>query len=311
MIYYKDSIETVVNEHGFKYTSKDGERDLAYIEYPMSQDKRIYFEFHSSNASMNENQMGIPLVIGITKDPNDIYRDAFHINLFHYRTDGYHLYTYKDGVPFLAGNYNILNPSAPIQPNEIGVLLDLSNNLITLYTEGTIFTIVSPDTSITRFDDPTEPVYFFFQAAESSVFSGTGHVIINMGTRSLTQMGAGEEDPILIGFYDEQFKWPIADNEFIYSLWWYYNYPLAESIFRDIYTSMKVISDHISYSRYITSTITVPEPKEIGKNWSPGLNRLYSTYNKVTETEDRNNVPTISIFDLKKQIKEDEENNRR
>jgi hypothetical protein len=74
---------------------------------------------------------------------------------------------------------------------------------------------------------------------------------------------------------------------------------------------MKVISDHISYSRYITSTITVPEPKEIGKNWSPVLNRLYSTYNKVTETEDRNNVPTISIFDLKKQIKEDEENNRR
>jgi hypothetical protein len=74
---------------------------------------------------------------------------------------------------------------------------------------------------------------------------------------------------------------------------------------------MKVISDHIPYSRYISSTITVPESKDITKEWGPGLNRLNGSYNKVTDTEARNNVPTISIYDLKQKIKEDEDDNTR
>lgn len=313
MIYYKDEEEGVVNQHGFKYTPTEylgGEDDMAYLKYPIGQNKRIYFEFHSSGASLVEDQMGIPLVIGITKDVDDLYKEAFHINLFHLRTDGYHLYTYKDGIGFLAGNYNILNPSAPVQPNEIGVLLDLDTNTITLYTEGTPFTVVSPDTSIVDFSDISEPVYFFFKSAPE-VFIGEGHVIVNTGTRSPSQMGAGEDDPELEGFYDEDFKWDVADNQYVLSYWWYYNYPLSEYYYRDLMCSMKVISDHIPYSKYIYSTITVPESSDISKKWSPGLNRLNGTYNKVTETEERNNRPTISIFDLKKQIKEDEDDNTR
>jgi hypothetical protein len=69
---------------------------------------------------------------------------------------------------------------------------------------------------------------------------------------------------------------------------------------------MKVISDHIPYSKYISSTITVPESREITKTWTPGLNRLNKTYNKVTDTEERNNKPTISIYDLRKQMEEDD-----
>lgn len=308
MIYYKDESKGIINEHAFTYTDTEylgGEDDMAYIKFPIGQNKKIYFEFHSSGATMKEDQMGIPLVIGVTKNVDDLYKDAFHINLYHLRTDGYHLYTYKDGIGFLAGNYNIMNPSAPVQPNEIGVLLDLENNTITLYTEGTIFTIVSPYTSITSFEDVTEPVYFFFKSVPE-VFTGSGHVIVNLGTRSPSQMGAGTDDPALAGFYDEDFKWKIADNQYVLSYWWYYNYPLNQYFYKDLYSVMKVVSDHISYSRYISSTITIPEDTSISKGWSPGINRLNSTYNKVTDIEERNNVPTISIYDLKKQIEEDD-----
>jgi hypothetical protein len=308
MIYYKDEEEGVINYHGFTYTDTEylgGEDDMAYMKYPVGQDHRIYFEFHSSEASLKEDQMGIPLTIGITKDVDDLYKDAFHINLFHMRTDGYHLYTYKDGIGFLAGNYNILNPSAPVQPNEIGVLLDLDINTITIYTEGTPFTVVGPDITITTFDDLTEPVYFFFKAAPEA-FSGSGHVIVNMGTRSPSQMGAGEDPEELDGYYDEDLKWDVADNQYINSYWWYYNYPLREYYYRDLACNMKVISDHIPYSKYISSTITVPESREITKTWTPGLNRLNKTYNKVTDTEGRNNKPTISIYDLRKQMEEDD-----
>lgn len=310
MLFYKDDDHTIVHKHAFSYSASrvDG---MAYIKYPIGQDKRIYFEFHSQEATMKENQVGIPLTIGITKDVDDLTQEAFHIELFHLRTDGYHLYTYKDGIAYLAGNYNILNPNAPSQPNIIGVMLDLATNTIELYTEGTLFTVVQPNTAIVDFSNILDKVYFFFKP-NHKVYDGEGYVVCNFGTKEPSDVGATiEEDDYLYPYIDEPLKWGdyLLDDISSMSLWWYYNYPIRERIYKDIPCHIKAISDHIPYSRYIFASITVAD--EEAKQWGPSLNALYGTYNKVDDREEHNNKPNVSIYDLAKQMREDMEDNQR
>lgn len=310
--YYKDDKKTVVNHHAFVYRSNSDTKDdpdMAYVDLPLDRRKRIYFEFHSSGATVVDDQIGIPLTIGVTRDPTNLSLETFEVDLFHLRTDGYHLRTTKDGFTFLAGNYDIRSPSVPIQPSVIGVVVDLDENAIELYTEGLLFTIVSPNPEFVDFSKGEDPLYFFF-LSQPSIFEGEGYVVCNFGTKSPSEMGNGEDDDSLEGYLDDQFKWPLlVDEQYVFSYWWYYNLPLRDSFYRDFPCTMKVISDHIPYSKYVFSTIMVQEPESV--EWGPGLNRLYSTYNRISNGEEKRNRPTRSVFDIRKQMELDSKDNKR
>lgn len=310
--FYKDDDKIVVNEHAFVYRSNadtQDDPDMAYIDLPIDHHKRIYFEFYSSGATIIDDHLGIPLTIGITSDPTNLSLKTFEIDLFHLRTDGYHLRTIKDGFEFLAGNYDIRNPSSPVQPNVIGVIVDLEKNAVELYTEGILFTIVYPNSDLVDFSKSEECVYFFF-LSQPSKFEGEGYVVCNLGTKSQSEMGNGEDLEELKGYLDDNFKWPLlVDETYILSYWWYYNLPLQYYFYNDIHCTMKVISDHIPYSKYIFSTITVKEPES--SEWGPGLNRLYSTYNRVSNDEEKKNQPNRSIFDVRNQMELDKDSNKR
>jgi len=310
--YYKDDHKTIVNHHAFVYRSipeTQDDPDMAYVDLPLDRRKRIYFEFHSSGATVVDDQIGIPLTIGVTRDPTNLSLETFEVDLFHLRTDGYHLRTTKDGFTFLAGNYDIRSPSVPIQPSIIGVIVDLEKNSIELYTEGLLFSIVSPNPEFVDFSKGEDPLYFFL-LSQPSRFEGEGHVVCNFGTKSPSQMGNGEDDESLEGYLDDPFKWPLlVDESYVLSYWWYYNLPLRDSFYRDLPCMVKVISDHIPYSKYVFSTITVQETESI--EWGPGLNRLFSTYNRVSNKEEKRNRPTKSIFDIRKQMELDSKDNKR
>lgn len=312
--YYKDDAHTIVNKHAFSFYSTEeklDDPDMAYISLPIDHHKKVYFEFYSSGATLKEDQMGIPISIGITKDPTNLNIETFQIDLFHLRTDGYHLYTIKDGFEFLAGNYDIRNPSSPIQPNTVGVIVDLENNTIELYTEGAIYTVAQPNLSIADFTDDNELVYFFFKS-QPSRFTEEGHLICNFGTKLPSELGNGEDSDDLLGYIDEPLKWSfLADETYVQSLFYYYNYPLKTSTYKDIPCTAKIISDHIPYSKYIFSTITVQEDAKETSKWGPGLNTLYVSYNKVSDVEAKVNKPNKSIFDIHKLMEQDSKNNKR
>ena len=311
--YYKDDELTVLNQHAFSFyysEEKLANPDMAYIEYPFDHQKRLYFEFHVAGATLVDDYLGIPMTIGLTKDPNDLSKDSFQIKLYHLRTDGYHLITVKDGFEFLAGNYDIRNPSAPSQPNTIGVIVDLKENAVELYTEGTLFSIIRPNTDLVDFSKYEDLVYFFFKS-EPEVFTGEGHCICNFNTQAPSEIGSGEDDESLEGYLDDDLKWPIlADNSFVMDLFYYYNYTIRDAFYKDLSCTAKIISDHIPYSKYIFSTITVRDDAK-DKIMGPGLNTLYNTYNTVSNTEEKRNQPTKSIWDIRKLMEEDAKENQR
>ena len=310
MIYYKTYDKTVINKHAFNFSlgeEKLNDPDMAYINLPFDHMKRLYFEFHCSNASLNDEQMGIPLTIGLTKDPNDLSKQSFQVDLFHLRTDGYHLLTVRDGYEFLEGNYMILNPLAPIQPDDIGIIVDLAQNTIEIYTDGNLFTVVKPLKVLVDFRNTTEPVYFFFKTRPDKSH-GSGYVICNFGTKDSESFGIGtptlDERPYL----DDEFEFDgICDNQYVLSLWYYYNYTIKSLITKDFSAVIKVISDRIPFSKFLYCIITIPEQFE---EWGPGMNTLYSTYNKLDDNDEKQNEPDKSIFDINKMIAEDEDNRR-
>ena len=312
--YYKDDEKTIVNKHAFVFRSNDQtleDPDYAYIGYPLDHHKRLYFEFFSSGASLIEDQMGIPISIGITKDPTKLDNESFEIDLFHLRTDGYHLRTLKDGFEFIEGNYDIRNPSSPIQPNTIGVIVDLEKNCIELYTEGSIYTVTYPNLDVVDFSKDENLIYFYFKS-QPSVFTGEGHVVCNFGTKTQSELGNGEDTDELVGYIDEPLKWQyLADEIYVMDLFYYFNLPLKNNFIYDIPCTAKIISDHIPYSKYIFSTITVKEDADRAKEWGPGLNTLYQTYNKVSDVEPNHNKPNKSIFDIHKLMEEDSKINKR
>ena len=294
----------IINHHAFniQYTEDNYyKHQLAMISYPLDHYKKLYFEFYCANIQMNHNIIGIPLSLVFSKSKENITDYSFKIDLFRNHNENYKITTTISGFE-LIDTYNMLNPAYPMQPNRIGVIIDLANNNIQIYTKGGLFANISSNPNLINFTNSTEPVYMFFEA-RSDVFTGEGFVICNFGNTD-------DHSSDVTGYYDEPLTYKyLCDNETVYSLWHYYNYTIREMIDIDFFMTIKTISDKLNYSKIIYCQITVPENNIESKDWSPGLNKLYNTYNTISNTEEQHNIPDISIFDLQKMIKED--NNKR
>ena len=109
-------------------------------------------------------------------------------------------------------------------------------------------------------------------------------------------------------YLDDNFEFDnICDNQSVLSLWYYYNYTIKTLMSIDFTATVKVISDRIPFSKFLYCNITVPEPFD---EWGPGMNTLYSTYNKMDDDDTKQNKPDKTIFEINKMIAEDEDNRR-
>jgi hypothetical protein len=88
--------------------------------------------------------------------------------------------------------------------------------------------------------------------------------------------------------------------------YYYYNHLLRLEWEYDIDTLIEVLPYKTNYSKYIYTEITVPDPVE--DKWKPGLNKLWKTYNVVTDTEPHNNESSITAFDMWNKVKSDANN---
>jgi hypothetical protein len=111
------------------------------------------------------------------------------------------------------------------------------------------------------------------------------HIIVNTG-----------ENGVL---YDN-----IPDDRDIMTYYYYYNHLLRLEWEYDIDTIIEVLPYKTNYSKYIYTEITVPDPVE--DKWKPGLNKLWKTYNVVTDTEPYNNESIITAYDMWTKVKNDE-----
>lgn len=301
MTYYKDIKNTIINKHAFTYSPKDNtDLDYAYLNFPIDKFKRLYLEFTCTSANLINDYIGIPIAIGFTRNPDYLTQYSIQADLYHLITDGYHVIKYKDGFRFLEGNYLIENPVYPMQPDTLSLIVDLYTNSVEIYTEGVLFTTINfTDMDFSLSD---EPIYLYFISAPNNVYEGSGIVLCNFGTEN------GDSS-----YKDDDFVYKaLVDNNSVYSMWYYYNYPIREIYMdntSDILCTIKVIEEKLYYGKHIYCTIMIPEILE--SQWSPGLNRLWKSYNTISDIQEHNNVPDKSIYDLRKLIIEDKENNRR
>jgi hypothetical protein len=87
--------------------------------------------------------------------------------------------------------------------------------------------------------------------------------------------------------------------------WYYYNYLLRFKIFYDIDVFIETIPYKTNYSKYIRMEVIVPDKEDENGKWSPGMNKLWKTYNVVTDQKPHNNEPNITAFDMWTNIKKD------
>lgn len=306
MIVYINQEQNIINKHSFHFTPHYDYQDYAYVKQPVDKFRKLYCEITCKYATLISDYTGVPIAIGVTKSPDDLSKCSLKINLYHLNTDGYHVIREEDGVEYVGGNYSIENPVYPTQPNIIGVLLDLLNNTIEIYTEGILFTrIVSTDIDFSKAEDP---VFLFVEAAPLGIFTGTGFVYCNFGTQ--------ETDDI--SFKDDElaYKDLLSMNDII-SYWKYYNSNITEPYYNgvdricDLECSIKIISEFLTYSKNIYARIVVPETMELTNGFDKGLNKLWHTYNKIEDLDEHVNVPDKSVYDIRRLIDEDKENNRR
>jgi len=336
MRYYKDTYNLILNKHAFQYAPRVTNKDFAYINLPFDKFEKLYFEMSCYNAQLDTDYLGIPLSIGLTKDLTFLEKESLTFNLFHAKSDAdsilknaifkdtelveydfetlhadaaYITTYYRDGFKWITNkNYEIINPVYPSQPTTLGIIVDLCNHSLELYTEGVLFATISIDKDLIDFSLPEEPVYFFFEAAPSYVFIRSGYVICNFGTKNTLNKSYREND----------FKYfTFSGDENVKALWDYYNFVMRKIYYdgidrdSDIYATIKVIPERLIYGKNIFCRIIVPENTPEANKWSPGLNKVWQTYNDISNIEAKNNVPDKSIFDIQRMIKEDESNNRR
>lgn len=284
--------------------------DHAFLPYPIPVDQKIYFEIQCKEAPMDNGYTGIPLTVGITKvkDTNDymgkkeIGNKSFSVDLWH-KIYQYHYANVQLGDKEI--HYpirTVYNPIPPMQPDIIGLMIDLKEQEISVYTNHKLFmkadlkeflgypddtrTFVSSEKQQLFFNSKDE-VYHLFIKAVPEAFTGNGYVIGNFG----------EPD-------NQALRYPtLYDNNDIMTYWYYYNYGIRYLAGGEMSCVITTLPYHINVAKTFTGMVYV-KSKYDGNDldFSPGLNMMYNSYNIVTDTEQRANVPDLNPFEFNELI---------
>lgn len=291
---YKNDSTKYENDRSFKFTYHPGTipeiRDIVTTNLPIPVDTKVYLEFNIKECEMYQEYTGIPVEIGITDKQNEL-SNAFGIDLCHKRYIRYKLHSYiREDIK----EYDmrpILNPVTPTQPNRVGVIIDLSNNNITILTDNSIFSVIKfKDVS---FNNPTGIYYFFIRAISSEAYRYDYYGICNFGEdKDDIDFDIPEDTKTLFSYYNDPIKFPI------------------DSVF--INCRINVRAYKTWFNKFVYCTFSVAEsPNSDAAKFSPGLNKLWNTYNTISDTEEKHNVPDIPPYDLDDIIKDDEKENDR
>ena len=280
--------------------------DHAFLPYPIPTDQKIYFELQCKEAPLDPGYIGVPLTVGITKvkDTTDymgkkeIGNKSFSIDLWHKRYQ-YHYANVQLGDKEI--HYpirTVYNPIPPMQPDIIGIMLDLKEQTISVYTNHKLFmkadlneylgypddtrTFISAEKDQIFFNSKDE-VYHLFIKAVPDAFTGNGYVIGNFGE---------PDNPNLryAGLYD---------NIDVMTYWYYYNYGIRYLASGDMNCIITTLPYNISVAKTFSGMVYV-KSKYDGNDldFSPGLNMMYGTYNIVTDSEEKANVPDLNPFEF-------------
>ena len=279
------------NDTNIFYMQKreEANTDMTTLTYPIPIPNKVYMEINVRNCTVKEGYFGIPITIGISNRINDISSKAFVVDLFHKAQTTFWTHSYVNGKKTNYAISKIYNPSTPVQPNTVGILFDLAHNKIDIYTEGTIFM----SASIKGIDCSHDgDIWYMFLRAQNEVFEDTNLVEPN---RLLCDTNFGEE---VVDFSID------GDVQTIYNYWndairfW------LEEPFPGFPVKMKVVPIKQDYSMDFSCAVTVPRTADYYNGFTQGLNMLFDTYNVVTDTEKRRNVPKIDPFTFKKIVDE-------
>ena len=267
---------------------KRNDVDMTTINLPLPTDCKVYLEANIKNCVIKEDVFGIPITFGITDTINSIDNHAFVVDLFHEKQTTYWTHSFVNGVKV---NYKVLkvfNPSSPTQPNTVGILIDLKNSYIGIYTEGELYM----EARIQGFDcTQYTPLHYGFFRADNDVIADTHP----------------SEPNILYGevnFGEEVIDFDLPkDSKTIYAYWndvirWY----MEDDPSMGFKCRMKVRPYVTEYMVGIDCTMNVPRMGAVVNDFTPGMNMLWGTYNIVTDTKPHRNVPKISPYDFDKMV---------
>lgn len=300
MDYYTDATKTNINPRAFEYHNTPitaVSNEYAWVCYPIPVYQKVYFEFSSREGELLSNYEGVPLRVGLTSNPKNKFKNSYLVDLFHEIGVPYKLHMWSNSNEFVYANSYITTPNLPVQPNHVGVMIDLENNQFTLYNDGTAFATFPCFKYLNDFtkEGIDNLTWFMFEIpAEFLVTGDVGYTICNFGETPFKYLN-------------------IADNINIMSLYYYYNYTIKSPTGFDFNCTIKVIPEFLEVNKYISCYIVVGDPND--NIWSPGINRMWATYNKVGPYGDdaipHRNEPTISPFDLNRLIEADKSTNKR
>ena len=275
-----------------------GQTCMASISYPCPVEQKVYFEMNCKECELAMNQStglfdiaGIPLQIGIYKgsiytgDPDLLTqnRDTFWINLFHQKHTKYDSY-YTLSSTTVNGSYQItpLLPLVPTQPDSIGFIFDLKNGKISIITNGDIFAEV--DIQGLSFDE-MDTTYIFIRS-DTSAYTASGYCTCSFGKEDLN------------------FNY-IVDNKDVMSYYYYYNMGIKDYMNYYIYCYIETRSNKTNYNKFISATLYVPEVAT-SDEWTPGINKIWNTYTKVSDGQTHNNEKTLSSDYIYNQLIDEE-----
>lgn len=285
------------------YTSP---KDIASLIWPCPWEVPIYFELNVQECHMREDALGIPISVGVCRPINDSQAISFRIHLWHERYKRFKTTITLNGKE---NNWEDLMPTSPTEPNQpdtIGVLMDLPNQRIAIYTDNQLFMeaklddyiVIGRDDSenqLTPFtDEEKEQIHFndrfglnwIFIQAEPDAFDSDGRVTVNTGDTT-------KNNPL-------EFDVP----EGAMSYWYYYNSSIRYLAKGDLDCTITVLPYYISVSRSFICTLYVQNKYLNMVGFTPGLNMMYGTYNTISDEDAEVNPPDISVYELKKLMRE-------
>lgn len=234
-----------------------------FANLPIPVEKKIYLEMHARSATMeNEDVLGIPISIGISRTLYSISKLSFRINLFH---EVNHRYSYSEVNNLTQSVYEINtvnSTSVPEQGNLIGICLDLANNQITIYVDMVEFATITAPRYV--WSDMSNAAYFFIH--DEGLF----------------------EDSIVgdVNFGETPFDMNIPDG--YVSLWSYYNDLPKRFKFADVDCDCSVENDNYTeawvFGDILVTNVDVPKDED-GSYPTSSINSFMGTYNKVTDDE--------------------------
>ena len=284
---YEDEMNYNDNDCAFQILPFTDRGYMTTVNLPIPTDTKVYFELRIQEGVFVEDggYSGIPIKFGMSTNINNI-QNSFIVDMYHSEYTRYKMRSYKDNVAKEYYIDQIVNPITPKQPDTLGIGLDLQNNTMTVYTEGEPFAIIN--FKDIDFSDPYGLFYFTILQPETEVYESTYHGICNFGEEG-----------------KDSFVYDIPDGyKSIYDYWndviRYYLDKNPE--FECVMTVQAYITQ---YYKHFTCSCYVPIPEDdIANKFSVGMNRLYNTYNVVTDTEAKNNEPDMNAFDFNKFIED-------